>query len=123
MQKLLVKVSGPKEAIEAAGGGACIVDAEYPASILGTTYPLNILSIKEKLRVSGYEKVLVSTSIGEKPFDRALACQAALGVATAGADAVMFGLAELPVKAAAYLGDSLVRTVKKIYPEKIVIPD
>lgn len=122
MQKLLVKVRGPKEAVEAVRGGASIVDAEYPASALGTTYPLNILAIREKLRDSGFESVLVSTSIGDKPFDRALACQAALGMATAGADAIIFGLAELPLKAAAYLGDSLVRTVRKIYPEKIVIP-
>lgn len=118
----MIKVRGPKEALEASQGGAHIVDAEYPASIPGTTYPLNIHGIREKLNESGFEKVLVSTSIGEKQFDRALACQAALGVATAGADVVIFGLAELPLKAAVYLGDSLVRTVKKIYPGKMVMP-
>jgi uncharacterized protein (UPF0264 family) len=118
----MIKVRGPKEALEAAQGGAHIVDAENPASMPGTTYPLNIHGIRKKLNESGFEKVLVSSSIGEKQSDRALACQAALGVATAGADVVIFGLAELPLNAAVYLGDSLVRTVKKIYPEKIVMP-
>jgi (5-formylfuran-3-yl)methyl phosphate synthase len=122
MQRLMVKVRGPREALQAVRGGAQIVQAEYPGSILGTTYPLNILAIREKLMGAGYVHALVATSIGEKPLDRALACQAALGAATAGADVVVFGIAELPLKAAVYLGDSVVRTVKKIYPLKKVIP-
>ena len=38
---------------------------------------------------------------------------AALGVAVAGADLIKFGLAEQSPEAAAYLGDSIVRTVRK----------
>jgi hypothetical protein len=122
MQKLLISVRGPKEAIEAAKGGAHIADVEYPASALGTPYPLNILAVRNRLNQAGYKKVLVSTNIGEKQHDRASACQAALGVATAGADIIKCGLAELPFNAAIYQGESLVRTVKKYYPKKKVIP-
>jgi len=121
MQKLLISVRGPKEAIEMTKGGARIADVEYPASALGTPYPLNILAVRERLDRRGYKKVLISTNIGEKQYDRASACQAALGVATAGADIIKCGLAELPLEAAIYLGKSIVRTVKKFYPKKKVI--
>lgn len=122
MKKLLISVRGPKEALEAAKGGAHIADVEYPASALGTPYPFNILAVRNKLNAIGFRKVLVSTNIGEKQHDRASACQAALGVATAGADVIKCGLAELPFEAAVYLGESLVRTVKKFHPKKKVIP-
>jgi len=121
MQRLLISVRGPREALEAAKGGAHIADVEYPASALGTPYPLNILAVRNKLNMAGYRKVLVSTNIGEKQHDRASSCQAALGVATAGADIIKCGLAELPFQAAVYQGESLVRTIKKYYPKKKVI--
>lgn len=122
MQRLLVKVRGPKEAIEAAKGGAHIIDAEYPASASGTTYPLNIFGIRRKIHQSGYLHIPISTNIGERPYDRALSCQAAVGAATSGADIVLFGIAELPLKAAAYLGDSIVRSVKRFHPDRQVMP-
>ncbi len=122
MQKLLISVRGPKEALAAVRGGAHIADAEYPSSALGTPYPLNILAIRNRLNRVGFQKIQVSTNIGEKQSNRASACQAALGVATAGADIVKCGLAELGYDEAEYLGDSLVRTVKKFYPRKKVIP-
>ncbi len=122
MQKLLISVRGSSEALEAAKGGAHIADVEYPASSLGTPYPLNILALRNKLNRAGYKKVLVSTNIGEKQNDRASACQAVLGIATAGADIIKCGLAELPFEAAVYQGQSLVRTVKKFYPKKKIIP-
>ncbi|MFA4824821.1 MAG: (5-formylfuran-3-yl)methyl phosphate synthase [Methanoregula sp.] len=122
MQKLLISVRGPKEAIEAAKGGAHIADVEYPISALGTPYPLNIVAVRNRLNKDGYNKVLISTNIGEKQHDRASTCQAALGVATAGADIIKCGLAELPLQAAIYQGQSLVRTVKFFYPKKKVIP-
>lgn len=120
-RRLLISVRGPKEAIEAAKGGAHIADIEYPVSALGTPYPLNIQTIRNRLNRVGYKKVHVSTNIGERQSDRASACQAVLGVATAGADIIKCGLAELPFKAAAYQGQSLVRTIKKFYPRKKVI--
>jgi (5-formylfuran-3-yl)methyl phosphate synthase len=122
MQKLLISVRGPKEALEAAKGGAHIADVEYPISALGTPYPLNIVAVQDKLYQEGYKKVQISTNIGEKQHDRSSACQAALGVATAGVDIIKCGLAELPLEAAIYQGQSLVRTVKKFYPKKKVIP-
>lgn len=121
-QKLLVSIRGPKEALAAAKGGAHIADVEYPASALGTPYPLNILSVRNRLNQAGFKSVLVSTNIGEKQNERSNACQAALGVATAGADLVKCGLAELNLEAAIYLGESLVRTVKKFHPKKKVYP-
>lgn len=121
-QKLLISVRGPKEAIETARGGAHIADVEFPVSALGTPYPLNIYSVRQKLNKQGHSKVMVSTNIGEQQQNRTSACQAALGVATAGADIIKFGLAELPYKAAAYIGDSTVRSVKKFYRGKKVIP-
>jgi uncharacterized protein (UPF0264 family) len=118
MQKLLVSVRGAKEAIQAVKGGAHIADVEYPASALGTPYPLNIRTVRNRLNKMGYKKVLISTNIGENPIVRASSCQAALGVATAGADIIKCGLAELPLEAAACLGEIIVRTVKNIIQRK-----
>ncbi|SRR6266540_4372158 len=122
MARLLVSVRGPNEALAAAEGGAHIADVEYPGSALGTPYPLNIKAVRERLDQSGYQKVFISTNIGEDQPVRSTACQAALGVATAGADFVKCGLAGLDPKAAAYLGRNLVRTVREWWPEKKVYP-
>lgn len=122
MQRLLVSVRGPQEAEVAARGGAAIADVEFPASALGTPYPLNIFAARQRLNDSGYRNVLVSTNIGERQTVRATACQSSLGVATAGADLIKFGLAELTLDAAAYLGQSLVRTVRQWFPKKKLYP-
>jgi uncharacterized protein (UPF0264 family) len=120
--KLLVSVRGPVEALVAARGGAHIADVEYPASALGTPYPLNIAAVRSRLNRAGLKNVLVSTNIGEVPHERANACQAALGVATAGADLIKFGLGELPLEAAVYQGREIVRTVRKWYPRRKLYP-
>lgn len=122
MQRLLVSVRGPKEALAAIRGGAHIADVEYPASALGTPYPLNIMTVRNRLNRAGYKKIPVSTNIGEVPGVRASLCQAALGVATAGADIIKCGMAELSFKPAVYLGDQMVRSIKKFFPKKKVIP-
>jgi (5-formylfuran-3-yl)methyl phosphate synthase len=122
MARLLVSVRGPNEALAAAEGGAHIADVEYPGSALGTPYPLNIKAVRKRLDQGGYQKVFISTNIGEDQPVRSTACQAALGVATAGADFVKCGLAGLDPKAAAYLGRNLVRTVREWWPEKKVYP-
>lgn len=118
MQKLLVSVRGKNEAIEAVKGGAHIADAEYPASALGTPYPLNIWTIRQNVP----KRVLVSTNIGEEQTRRNTAAQAALGVATSGADIIKAGLAGMNFIEAEYLARSIVRTVKHWYPKKKVIP-
>jgi uncharacterized protein (UPF0264 family) len=115
-QRLLVSVRGPNEAIAAAQGGAHIADVEYPASALGTPYPLNILAVREALTENGFSSVQLSTNIGEVQTNRPSSCQAALGVATAGAQLVKFGLATLPLEPAIYLGQTLIRTIKHWYP-------
>jgi uncharacterized protein (UPF0264 family) len=117
-----VSVRGPVEALEAAKGGAHIADVEYPASALGTPYPLNILAVHNELNAARFESVLVSTNIGERQYDRASACQAAIGVAAAGADLIKCGLAELPYDAATYQASTIIRSVKEFYPSKTVIP-
>jgi len=122
MQRLLVSVRGPNEALAAAKGGAHIADVEYPGSALGTPYPLNIKAVRECLDEAGFEKIPISTNIGEEQPRRSTACQAALGVAVAGADYVKCGLARLDPKAAAYLGRNLVRTIREWFPGKKVYP-
>ncbi|MFT3685846.1 MAG: (5-formylfuran-3-yl)methyl phosphate synthase [Phycisphaerales bacterium] len=120
-QRLLVSVRGPVEALACAEGGAMIADVEYPASALGTPYPLNIAEVCAKVRAK-YPKVQISTNIGEIQHSRANACQAALGVAIAGADLIKFGLAELPLEAAIYQGEKIVRTVRHWFPKKKLFP-
>ncbi len=122
MGRLLVSVRGPKEALAAAEGGAHIADVEYPASALGTPYPLNIKAVREALDGAGFEHVPISTNIGEDQPVRSSACQAALGVAVAGAEYIKCGLAGLEPKSAAYLGRNLVRTVREWFPKKKVYP-
>lgn len=121
-QRLLVSVRGSIEALAAAKGGAHIADVEYPASALGTPYPLNISAVRGRLNDSGFGRVRVSTNIGERQSERPNACQAALGVAVAGADLIKFGLAELPIEPAAYLGREIVRTVRRWYPKHTLVP-
>jgi len=122
MQRLLVSVRGPNEALAAARGGAHIADVEYPGSALGTPYPLNIKAVREALDQAGFQSVPISTNIGEDQPIRSTACQAALGVAIAGADLIKCGLAGLDPKAAEYLGRNLVRTIRAWFPEKKVYP-
>lgn len=121
-QALLVSIRGKNEAIAAAKGAAMIADVEYPASALGTPYPLNISTVRTALNQRRFKQVLVSTNIGEKQHERANACQAALGVATAGADLIKFGLAELPLEPAVYQGREIVRTVRKWHSKKRLYP-
>lgn len=118
MQKLLVSIRGKNEAIEAVKGGAQIADVEYPVSALGTPYPLNICSVRKIIP----KRILVSTNIGEEQAHRSTAAQAALGVATAGADIVKVGFASMQYKEASYLASNVVRSVKHWYPKKKVIP-
>ncbi len=117
-QRLLVSVRGKKEALAAVKGGAHIADVEYPASALGTPYPLNIAAVRKALP----KKIAVSTNIGEEQSGRANACQAALGVALAGADIVKLGLAKMTLGEATEFGPTLVRTVKKWFPKKQCVP-
>lgn len=120
-QRLLVSVRGPLEALEAARGGAQIVDVEYPASALGTPYPLNIHAVRLRLAQEGLVGVSVSTNIGEEQRTRSSACQAALGVAVAGADLVKFGLAGETLASAAYLARSVVRTVQALCNRSVLL--
>ncbi len=122
MQRLLVSVRGPNEALAAARGGAHIADVEYPASALGTPYPLNIRGVRDALDSAGFATVPISTNIGEEQPRRSTACQAALGVAIAGADYVKCGLAGLGREASAYLGRNLVRTVRAWCADTKVVP-
>jgi hypothetical protein len=117
-QRLLVSIRGRKEALAAVRGGAHIVDVEYPASALGTPYPLNIAAVRKAVP----KLIAVATNIGEEQAGRSTACQAALGVALAGADIVKLGLARMSLVEAAEFGPALVRTVKQWFPRKQCIP-
>ena len=123
-QKLLISVRGRNEALEAAEGGADIVDVEYPGSALGTPYPLNIFSVKKAIKRFNKKQqtqIQVSTNIGEKQHVWATASQAALGVALAGCDIIKVGLAELYPEDAIKVMKRVVRNVKKWFPEKRLI--
>ncbi len=117
-----MSVRGPIEALEAARGGALILDVEFPGSALGTPYPLNIAAVKARLKIARYTRAKVSTNIGEDQSVRSTACQAALGVAVAGADLVKFGLAGMDVKEAENLGKLIVRTVRFWRPKVRLYP-
>jgi len=117
-QRLLVGVRGKTEATAVVEGGAHIIDVEYPASTLGVPYPLNILAVREAVPAS----VLVAASIGGEQLGRSTACQAALGVALAGAAIIKLGLAKMPLGEAREFGPALVRTVKKWFPAKVCVP-
>ncbi len=120
--RLLVSVRGPTEALAAAEGGTHIADVEHPSTALGTPYPLNIKAVRERLDRGGFSRVPISTNIGEEQRVRSSACQAALGVAVAGADYVKCGFAGLDPKAAADLGRNIVRSVKEWCPDAKVYP-
>ena len=117
-QRLLVSIRGKKEALAAVRGGAHIVDVEYPASALGTPYPLNIATVRKAMP----KRIDVSTNIGEEQAGRSAACQAALGVALAGADIVKLGLGRMSLGEATEFGPAIVRTVKQWFPKKQCIP-
>jgi uncharacterized protein (UPF0264 family) len=108
VQRLLVSIRGKIEALEAVAGGAHIVDVEYPATALGTPYPLNIKAVREAVPA----RIEISTNIGEEQLNRGTACQAAVGVAVAGADIVKAGLAKLQPQEATYLAKSIARSVR-----------
>ncbi len=118
MGRLLVSVRGPTEALAAAEGGAHIADVEYPASALGTPYPLNIKTVRQRLDEHGFKDMPISTNTGEEQPMRSASCQAALGVALAGADYIKFGLAGCNLRSAVYLGRNVVRTAREWFPEK-----
>ena len=69
-QRLLISVRGKSEALVAARGGAHIADVEYPASALGTPYPLNILAVRNAVPKS----MAVSTNIGEEQPGKTIEC-------------------------------------------------
>ena len=117
-QRLLVSIRGKKEALAAVKGGAHIADVEFPASALGTPYPLNILVVRNAMP----KHIKVATNIGEEQTGHSNACQAALGVALAGADIVKLGLAKMPLPQAKEFGPTLVRTIKKWFPKKQCVP-
>lgn len=121
MGRLLVSVRGPREALAAAEGGASIADVEHPSSALGTPYPLNIQAVHERLKSEGFS-LPISTNIGEEQRIRSSACQAALGVAIAGADYVKCGFAGMDLSAATYLGRNLTRTVRHSCPASQIFP-
>jgi len=41
-------------------------DVEFPGSALGTPYPLNIETVRNRLDKNGFKKIHISTNIGEE---------------------------------------------------------
>lgn len=113
-QRLLVSVRGPNDARAAVSGGAHIIDAEYPASALGTVHPGNI----RRIRSVTPSHLPVSTNIGEVQNVWSTAAQAALGVALAGADIIKVGLGDLPPTKATRLMSDIARQMRFFFRQE-----
>ena len=65
---------GPEEVIAAAQGGAHIADVEFPASALGTPYPLDIEPDCDVLSIAGFDGVPISNDITENSHGSGILC-------------------------------------------------
>lgn len=92
--RLLVSVTDAAEAIEAAAGGAQIIDVKDPeAGALGAALP----SVIRQVRDATPAGLPVSAALGDGPFEPRLAAAAAARAAECGAAFVKIGLRETPV--------------------------
>ncbi|WP_309492559.1 (5-formylfuran-3-yl)methyl phosphate synthase [Candidatus Hecatella orcuttiae] len=87
--KLLVSVVDKAEALEAAKGGAHIVDVKNPEEgALGANFPWIIRQVRKSI----LSQVEVSATLGDLPYLPGTASLAALGAAASGANYVKAGL-------------------------------
>jgi uncharacterized protein (UPF0264 family) len=117
--KLLVSPKDEAEAIEAAAGGADIIDVKNPVEgSLGANFPWIIRRIREIVP----REIEVSATIGDVPNLPGTASLAALGAASAGADYIKVGLSgPRSVDEAIYLMSSAVRAVREFDPAVKVV--
>ena len=90
--------------------------------ITHTTQRTPMQEVRRVLAEALPPEILVATNIGSEQIGRSTACQAALGVALAGADIIKLGLAKMPLGEAQEFGPALIRTVRKWFPTKKCAP-
>jgi uncharacterized protein (UPF0264 family) len=117
--KLLVSPKDEDEALEAAGGGADIIDVKNPAEgSLGASFPWIIRRVREVVP----RKTEISATLGDLPNLPGTASLAALGAAVCGANYVKVGLlGPSSVEEAAYLMSCVTRTIKELDPPVKVV--
>jgi uncharacterized protein (UPF0264 family) len=117
--KLLVSPKDEEEALEAAGGGADIIDVKNPAEgSLGASFPWIIRRVREVVP----RETKISATLGDLPNIPGTASLAALGAAVCGANYVKVGLlGPRSVEEAVYLMSCVTRTVKELDPPVKVV--
>ena len=117
--KLLVSPKDEGEALEAAQGGADIIDVKNPAEgSLGASFPWIIRRVREIISA----KIDISATLGDLPNLPGTASLAALGAAVSGANYVKVGLfGPSSVEEAAHLMECVVRSVGQMNPPVKVV--
>jgi uncharacterized protein (UPF0264 family) len=117
--KLLVSPKDEDEALEAAAGGADIIDVKNPVEgSLGASFPWIIRRVREVVP----RETEISATLGDLPYLPGTASLAALGAAICGANYVKAGLlGPSSVEEAAYLMSCVRRTVKELDPPVKVV--
>jgi uncharacterized protein (UPF0264 family) len=117
--KLLVSPKDEGEALEAANGGADIIDVKNPAEgSLGASFPWIIRRVREIIPL----EIDISATLGDLPNLPGTASLASLGAAVSGANYVKVGLmGPSSVDEAAYLMSCVVRSVGQLDPPVKVV--
>jgi (5-formylfuran-3-yl)methyl phosphate synthase len=112
--RLLVSVVDAAEAVDAAAGGADIIDVKDPATgALGAASP----GVVGEVRAAAPASLPVSVALGDGPFEPAEAARAALAIALQGAAFVKLGLRETSVDRAV----ATLRAVRAALPERVAV--
>ncbi len=110
--RLLISVVDAAEAIEAAAGGAHVIDVKNPATgALGAAMPRSVRTVRDATPPG----LPVSAALGDGPFEPGSATRAALSATESGAAFVKIGLRDMSVDGA--LGT--VRAVRAGLPHKV----
>ena len=117
--KLLVSPKDESEALEAAQGGADIIDVKNPAEgSLGASFPWIIRRVREIISI----ETDISATLGDLPNLPGTASLASLGAAVSGANYVKVGLmGPSSVEEATYLMECVVRSVGQLDPPVKVV--
>jgi uncharacterized protein (UPF0264 family) len=118
--KLLISPKNEKEAVEAAAGGADIIDVKNPKEgSLGASFPWIIRRIKQVTPLN----IEVSCTLGEAPNLPGSMALASLGAASIGVDYIKAGLFGLKTpEEAVYLMGNVVKAAKEYTPTiKVVV--
>jgi uncharacterized protein (UPF0264 family) len=112
--RLLISVVDAAEAVDAAAGGAHIIDVKDPATgALGAASP----GVVGEVRAATPAGLPVSVALGDGPFEPAAAARAALAVTLQGAAFVKLGLRDTPADRAV----ATLRAVRAAIPDRVAV--